>query len=112
MPTLADRGEQEWIEFAPDARRQRGVCHAFNPFCLAPKLEGACATSESSARDEETNRLPGALRLDSETTRFIVTLGDQVARAICSAQKLIATSTDIPRKPSAAPTKLPTTGMI
>src|SRR5271170_3930772 len=27
---------------------------------------------ESSAREEETNRLPGALRLDSETTRFIV----------------------------------------
>ena len=67
---------------------------------------------ESSARDEETNRLPGALRLELGNYSLHRDLSDQVARAICSAQKLIATSTDMPRKPSAAPTKLPTTGMI
>src|SRR5271168_355519 len=48
--------------------------------CVMPSTHSAWRRSwkelarlpESSAREEQTNRLPGALRLDSETTRFIV----------------------------------------
>ena len=44
MPIFAYRGEQERIELAPNVRRQRGVGHFVNQFCMAPTPNGAWAT--------------------------------------------------------------------
>ena len=44
VPIFAYRGEQERIELAPNVRRQRGVGHFVNRFCMAPTPNGAWAT--------------------------------------------------------------------